>query len=432
MNDINRYKKSNEMLQRAERVIPLGSQTFSKSRTQFPAPYSPLYLERGKGSHVWDIDGNEYVDMICGLLPVSLGYGDEDVDRAIQEQLKNGISFSLATELEIELAERLVDLIPCAEMVRFGKNGTDATSAAIRLARAYTGKDHIIALGYHGWQDWCIGATARNLGVPEPVRKLTHKLPYNDLDAVKGALAEHKGEIAAIILEPVSATEPHEGYLEVLREMTRAENIVLIFDEVVTGFRVNLGGAQKHYGVTPDLAAFGKGMGNGMPISAVVGRADIMTLMEDIFYSGTFGGETLSLAASVAVIDKMKKENVIEHLWETGDTLSQSVEAIVGQHGLNDVLKLTGLAPWKVLNFYDAGDVPKEAIKTSFITGMLREGILIAGSHNVCFSHGNSDIDLVTDAYDMVLKNIRHTLDQGAFVENMDVAPIYPVFQVRG
>ena len=150
MNDINRYKKSNEMLQRAERVIPLGSQTFSKSRTQFPAPYSPLYLERGKGSHVWDIDGNEYVDMICGLLPVSLGYGDEDVDRAIQEQLKNGISFSLATELEIELAERLVDLIPCAEMVRFGKNGTDATSAAIRLARAYTGKDHIIALGYHG------------------------------------------------------------------------------------------------------------------------------------------------------------------------------------------------------------------------------------------------------------------------------------------
>jgi glutamate-1-semialdehyde 2,1-aminomutase len=183
-----RYKKSNEMLRRTERVIPLGSQTFSKSRIQFPVPHAPLYLERGKDGRVWDVDGNEYVDLVCGLLAVTLGYGDEDVNTAITKQLEKGISFSLATELEAELAERLVKLVPSAQMVRFGKNGTDATSAAIRLARAFTKRDHVIACGYHGWQDWYIGATTRKLGVPEAVQGLTHKLPFNDIEAVKKAI----------------------------------------------------------------------------------------------------------------------------------------------------------------------------------------------------------------------------------------------------
>lgn len=432
MEKSDRYKKSNDMLARAERVIPLGSQTFSKSRIQFPAPLSPLYLDRGKGGRVWDVDGNEYVDLICGLLPVTLGYCDPDVDAAIKEQLGKGISFSLATELEVELAECLVDLIPCAEMVRFGKNGTDATSAAIRLSRAHTGRDHVLALGYHGWQDWYIGATTRNLGVPEAVRHLTHKLPYNDIDAVKKAVADHKGQIAAIILEPASAVEPNEGYLEELRAVTSEEGIVLIFDEVITGFRVHLGGAQTRYGVTPDLAAFGKGMGNGMPISAVVGRADIMHLMEDIFYSGTFGGEALSLAASIAVIDKMKRDKVIDRLWKTGQTIADNVASIVAKHELTDVLKLTGVAPWKVLNFNDYQGVSKEAIKTFFMVEMLRAGILVAGSHNVCFAHSDEDIIKVGAAYDSTFATIKKKLDRGSFEADMDVAPIYPVFQVRG
>lgn len=427
-----RYKNSNEMLARAEKVIPLGSQTFSKSRIQFPVPYAPLYLDRGKGGRVWDVDGNEYVDLICGLLPVTLGYCDSDIDAAIKVQLERGISFSLATELEIELAERLVDLIPCIEMVRFGKNGTDATSAAVRLARAYTGRDHVIALGYHGWQDWYIGATARHLGVPDSVRNLTHKLPFNDLDKVKEAVQAYKGSIAAIILEPVSGAEPAKGYLESLRSLTQEEGIVLIFDEVITGFRVSLGGAQKHYGVTPDLAAFGKGMGNGMPISAIGGRADIMMFMEKIFYSGTFGGEALSLAASVAVIDKMKRENVIERLWKTGNVITDGVTRLMKMHGLSDVVFLAGLPPCRIVGFHDHKTASKEAIKTRFMIEMLRHGILMSANHNICYAHNEEDVAKVLGAYDATLTKIATDLADGKLEERLDVSPIYPVFQIRG
>ena len=185
--------------------------------------------------------------------------------------------------------------------------GGEAMAIAVRVARAATGRQMIAFCGYHGWQDWYIGATTRNLGVPEDVRALTHKLPFNDIEAVKKTVAAHKGEIAALIVEPISGIEPVKGYLEALRTLTRQEGIVLVFDEVITGFRAHMGGAQALYGVTPDLAAFGKGMANGMPLSAVVGRADIMSLMKDIFYSGTFGGEALSLAAAKATIDKMKR-----------------------------------------------------------------------------------------------------------------------------
>ncbi len=430
-NAVKRYKKSNEILARAERVIPLGTQTFSKSRTQFPVPFSPLYLDRGRGGRVWDVDGNEFVDLICGLLPVTLGYCDPDVDAAVKEQIERGISFSLATELEIDLAERLVDLIPCAEMVRFGKNGTDATSAAIRLARAFTGRDRVIALGYHGWQDWYIGATARNLGVPDPVRKLTHKLPFNDIGKVKDIVQTYRGEIAAVILEPVSGTEPEKGYLESLRELTCEEGIVLVFDEVITGFRIDLGGAQKYYNVTPDLAAFGKGMGNGMPISAIVGRADIMVFMEKIFYSGTFGGEALSLAASIAVIDKMKRCNVIPRLWETGRKLALDTEQLIVAHGLQNHIRLGGLSPWKVLSFHDHAAASKEAIKTCFMIEMLRAGVLISGSHNICFAHTDADMALVKRAWGAAMDRIATDLSDGKLLERLEVPPIYPIFQVR-
>lgn len=426
-----RYKKSNALLARAEKVIPLGSQTFSKSRLQFPAPHAPLFLERGQGGRVWDVDGNEYVDLICGLLPVSLGYCDADVDAAIIGQLKKGISFSLATELEAALAERLVDLIPCAEMVRFGKNGTDATSAAIRLARAYTGRDHVIACGYHGWQDWYIGATARHLGVPGAVRALTHKVPFNDLKAVQDVVAAHKGQIAALMVEPVCGGEPAPGYLEALRVLTREEGIVLIFDEVITGFRLHMGGGQAYYNVTPDLAAFGKSMANGMPVAAVLGRADIMDLMKDVFYSGTFGGETLSLAAAIATIDKMKKHNVIEALWRTGETLTAKTNALIQKHGLQDVFSLTGVAPWKVLSFRDHASAKKEAIKTRLMIEMLREGVLILGTHNMCYAHNDADIAHVEKSYDKALARIAADLKEEKLEQRLEVPAIYPVFQVR-
>jgi glutamate-1-semialdehyde 2,1-aminomutase/spore coat polysaccharide biosynthesis protein SpsF len=412
-------------------VIPLGTQTFSKSHQQFPEGHSPLFLERGEGGRVWDVDGNEFVDLICGLLPVVLGYRDPDVDAAVRAQLERGVSFSLATTLELDLAERLVATIPCADMVRFGKNGSDATSAAVRLARAATGRDHVLAIGYHGWQDWYIGATTRCLGVPEPVRRLTHKLPYNDLNAVQAAFAEYRDEIAAVILEPMNTTDPAAGYLEELASYCRNRGTVFIFDEIITGYRFAVGGAQDLFGVTPDLACFGKGMANGLPISAVVGRGDLMRLMEEVFYSSTFGGEALSIAAAIAVIDKMVREPVIERLWRTGAAMAARAQEAIAVNGLNNVIALTGKDPWRILAFNDHPHGSKEAIKTVFLREMLAAGVLTAGAHNICYAHNDDDVERVGAAYAAAAAKIAEALSRPQLDDRLDVPVIRPVFAVR-
>lgn len=425
------YGTSQALLKRAEKVIPLGSQTFSKSHIQLPHGAAPLFLTRGQGARVWDVDGNEYVDLVCGLLPVVLGYCDPDVDEAILRQAQNGISFSLATELEVELAERLIEIIPCAEMVRFGKNGSDVTSAAVRLARAVTNRERIAACGYHGWQDWYIGATTRDFGVPASVRGLTHRFPFNDAEALDKLLQEHPGQFACVILEPVGAEEPKPGYLESVREITHRHGALLIYDEIIAGFRVRLGGAQEYYGVAPDLACFGKSMGNGMPISAVVGRADLMRRFEDVFFSGTFGGEALSLAAAIAVIDKMSRENVIEGLWNRGRRLADEARRLIAKHQLQDVVKLIGVAPWTLLSFGEHAHASREAIRTLFLAEMLRHGVLLTGSHNVCHALNESDIVHVAAAYDAALGRIADELRRPGVEERLAYPVIRPIFSVR-
>src|SRR5262249_37030736 len=317
------------------------------------------------------------------------------------------------TELETQLAERLVAHIPCAELVRFGKNGTDATSAAIRLARAATRRDRVAVCGYHGWQDWYIGTTSRNLGVPAAVSALSHSIPFGDLAAVDALFHKYPNELAALILEPAGAAEPQLGYLQELKDLVHRHGALLIFDEVITGFRWSLGGAQAYYGVAPDLACFGKAMGNGMPISAVVGRADIMRLMEDIFYSGTFGGETLSLAAAIATIDKIEREGVIDRLWTTGGELMTQVKARIAAAGLSDALGLVGAPPWAILTFKDQSKTSKEAIKTLFLREMIAAGVLINASHNICFAHTAADFAQTLSAYDHALEVLADALDQG-------------------
>ncbi len=425
------YTNSHDMLARAQKVIPLGSQTFSKSHIQYPAE-APMFLEWGDGAHVWDIDGNRYIDLVSGLLPVVLGYRDPDVDAALTQQLRRGISFSLATKLETELAERLVDLVPCAEMVRFGKNGTDATSAAIRLARAFTGRDRIAVCGYHGWQDWYIGATTRNKGVPAAVSELTEMFPYNDIDALDALLSRRSGEFAAVIMEPMSVIEPAEGYLAAVKELAHKHGALLIFDEIITGFRFALGGAQELFGVTPDLASFGKAMANGMPISAIVGRADVMSEMENIFFSGTFGGEAMSIAAAIATIDKIKNQNVIEKLWATGRTLDEGARALIKDAGLSGTIDLIGAAPWKVLSIQDHPNGSKDAIKTLFIQEMLANGVLINASHNVTYAVGEADMAEILRAYKSALSVIARELEKGNLDSRMCNNIIRPIFKVRG
>jgi len=427
-----RYQKSNELLKRALKVIPLGSQTFSKSHTQYPEGMAPMFLKRGKGGRVWDVDGNSYVDLVCGLLPVTLGYCDEDVDKAILQQLKKGISFSLATELEVELGERLVDIIPCAEMVRYGKNGSDATSAAIRLARAYTRKNRVAFCGYHGWHNWYIGATSRKLGVPECVSELSHPFEYNNIDSLYRLFQQHPGEFAAVIMEPMNKVEPQPDFLNAVKTLAHREGAVFILDEIITGFRYSLGGAQELFNVTPDLATFGKGIANGMPLSAVVGRAEIMNLMEDIFFSGTFGGEALSLAAAIATINKIEKNSVIENLWQKGESLAQAIKNEIKVHDLESIFSVSGKAPWTYINIADHKNFHKETLRTLFIQEMLKKNVLIQSTHNLCYAHNDSDINHAVDAYRHTFNLIKTAIDDHMIEAQLISDSIEPVFQVRG
>ena len=221
--------------------------------TQLPRGVSPYFADHARGATLTDVDGNEYLDFVNALASVSIGYADDEIDAAVREQMRRGVTFSLSHELEALVAERLVRLIPCAEKVRFGKNGSDATAAAVRLARAYTGRDHVAICGYHGWQDWYIGTTTRDKGVPEAVKRLSHRFAYNDADSLARLIDAHAGELAAVILEPLGQQMPAPGFLEAVAELARGAGALLIFDETVTGFRVHLGGAQALTGVVPDL-----------------------------------------------------------------------------------------------------------------------------------------------------------------------------------
>ena len=268
-------KMSNQYWERANKVIMDGTQLYSKGPKINVKGVSPIYLQRGDGCYVWDVDGTKYIDYGMGVGTLILGYNYPAINAAISKQLKEGTNFSLVHPKEVELAELLSTVIPCAEKMRFEKTGSSATTAAIRLARAYTGREKVIRGEYHGWHDWCLANTRHNGGIPKILQQYVFTGIYNDLDSYKRIFEENKEEIAAIIVEAIELEEPKANFLEKLKELAHANGSVFIFDEIVTGFRFSIGGAQQHFGVTPDLATFGKGMSNGMPISAVVGKAEI-------------------------------------------------------------------------------------------------------------------------------------------------------------
>jgi len=423
------YKKSEELLDRALESIPLASQTFSKSFTQYPRGASPFFIEKGKGSKVWDVDGNEYIDFVNSLAAVTLGYCDKDVDKAVRDQMKNGVTFSLPHILEMEVAEKLIEIIPCAEKVRFAKNGTDATSASIRIARAYTGKEHIAVCGYHGWQDWYIGSTTRDLGVPKVVKELTYTFQYNNIKSLEKIFQEQ--ELACVIMEPMNAEYPKDNFLEKVKELTHKNNALLIFDETITGFRYSLGGAQELFNVIPDLATFGKGMANGYPLSAVVGRNEIMKKVEDIFFSGTFGGETLSLASAKVIIDKYKKYNVVKYFEEVGTDLSMRLNQLIDDNDLNDVFWTSGHPSWIFLHIKEQKRYNVLEIKTFFLQEMLKQGVLTLGAHNLSFSHTKKDIDKLIKVYQEVLPLIKQYVRKGTLIENIKGDILQPLFKVR-
>ena len=392
---------------------------------------SPLYALKSKGAHIWDVDENKYIDYVSALACVTLGYGDRGIERAIKKQLSTGISMSLPGKLESIVAEKLIGMIPSAEKVRFGKNGTDATSAAIRLARAYTGKDHVLVCGYHGWQDWYIASTTRDKGIPKSTGALTHKFSYNDIESLKKLEMEYENKVAAVIIEPMNVSWPEDSFLQDIRDFCTQKGIVLVFDETITGFRFANGGAQELFGVIPDLSTFGKGMANGMPISAIVGKAEIMDEMENIFFSGTFGGELLSLAATNEVLNRYSIENIPGKLQEAGHDIMMRLSSLIEELGLSNTVSLSGHPSWSFISWRDAAGVSADALKTYFAQLMYANGLLILGTHNITLAHTLKIRDSTLDIYRLVLSDIADSLAEGNILQKLKVAPLSPLFKVR-
>jgi glutamate-1-semialdehyde aminotransferase len=424
-NDYPTITKSDELYNRAVGLIPSVTQTLAKGPSQWIKGVAPKYLVKGKGSHVWDVDGNEYIDYMMGVGPLSLGYAYPKVDEAIKKQLEDGITFSMMHPLEVEVAEMIREIIPNAEAVRYSKTGADVTSAAVRLARAYTGKNKILCCGYHGWHDWYIAVTARNHGIPEAVQAMSFTFNYNDLDSVKNSIDD---DVAAIILEPVVFSEPKDNFLQKLSKICEEKGIVLIFDEMWTGFRMALGGAQEYFGITPDLATYSKAVANGMPISILTGKRKIMDLAdEDIFFYTTFGGETLSLAAAKATINELRDKNVPIYLNRQGAKLKDGYNSIAIKLGL-DFTKVIGYN-WRSMATFDekAGDALLQ--KSLMQQEMIKRGVLWQGFHNMSFSHSDIDVDYTLQALEESLSILKKAVQENKLKEMLRGEPVQPVFR---
>jgi glutamate-1-semialdehyde 2,1-aminomutase/spore coat polysaccharide biosynthesis protein SpsF len=421
--------KSEDYWSRAEKIIPAGTQTLSKGPTQFVRGVAPKYLKSGKGSHVWDVDGNEYIDYGIGCNSILLGYAYPQVNRAITKQLKDGINYTLMHPLEVELSELLIETIPCAEMVRFGKNGSDVTSAAIRVARAYTGRDKIVCCGYHGWQDWYVATTERNKGIPQAVKGLSFTFRYNNIESLEKVFSENKGEIAAVIMEPVGVHPPQNNFLKKVKEITHKNGAIFIFDEVLTGFRFSLGGAQEYFKVIPDLSCFGKTLANGMPVSAIVGKKEIMEKFNEVFFSFTFGGEALSLTAAMTTIKEMKERNVVAHLWKQGRKLQDGYNQLAKESGIERYTRCIGYPVRAIITFQDSEGKDSLEMKTLFQQEAIKRGILFTGYNGVSYSHKDEDIRKTLEVYKEAMGILKRAIEENNILKYLEGGLVHPVFR---
>jgi len=406
-----KLNNSKKLVNKSKKIIPALSQTFSKSPSSYVEGVYPTYLSKGKGSHVFDVDNNEYIDYVLALGPISLGYNYTKVNKAITNQLKKGISFSMPHPLEIELSEKLNEIIPGSEMVRFSKTGSDAGTATIRAARAYTKRDKIAYCGSGGvWHDWFTSMTSRDEGIPKFNKKLIKKFAYNNLESLKIIFEEWKDEVAAVYLEPIVLDYPKNNFLEKVKQLTHKNGALLIFDEVVTGFRLANGGAQEFFNITADLVAFGKGIANGMPLGAITGKAEIMEKFNDVFYSTSYGGETLSLAASLAVIDEFQTKSVIKKCWKLGEYFQEEFNKISSQMNVN--IKMKGLPVRSKIMCYDKNNKDSLLIKSLFYQETINQGILFGRGYTLLsYSHSKKDIQKTLVACEKAMKYVKNSIE---------------------
>ena len=432
----NGIKESNKLYERAKNVIASGTNTFSRAPGVFPDGVSPKFLERQFGSHTWDVDGNEYIDMVMGCGPVTIGHNHPDINNAIKAQLDKGTLFSMLNPLEVEVAEKLVDCIPCAEMVKFSKNGSDVCAASIKIARHVTKRDMIFCWGYHGFADWYIATTDRNSGIPQAVKDLSKTFEYNDIDGLKAMFEQYKDRVAAVIMEPVIAEKPKDNFLQKVKDLTHENGSLLIFDEMISGFRFAMGGIQEYLGVTPDLATFGKGITNGMPLGVLAGKEEYMKEFDKVFLSSTYAPEALTLAATSANIDFYKKHNVIDELWKKGEYIENGFNSVIDKYSIRKNISLAGYPVRLMVNSHGNDGTQDSKLATLYQQEMFKHGILcFSGVLMLSYSHSKEDLDLLISAFDKTCQVIKEYFESGnpieGFLKGIPGAPVFKGLRER-
>ena len=417
------------------RKVLAGPSTFGKSYDLFLNDAAPFVLEKCKDAYAFDVDGNKYIDTISSLGAVILGHANSEVNRFVKKQISKGSSYSVPSKLEHQLAEILCANIPSAEMVKFGKNGNDVTSAAVRLARHYTKKNHILYCGYHGWQDWYVCNTSMDSGVPADIKKYSHSFRYNDADSLNTLFKKYKNQVACVILEPISKEKPIcpsnqwcsfckkkkqkkcLGFLKRVKELTKKNNALLIFDEIVTGFRFGSGGYQKICKITPDLSCFSKAMANGFPIAALVGKKKIMSEFKGIYYSLTFAGETMSLAASIKTIQLLKKYKVYNYIQTQGLLIRNLLENKIKNLNLGNYIKILGHPGKLIFAFYSYQNISGPVIRLYWIKRLAELGVLTNGTQILSYSHNKKIVKKLIKNYVLVLEEIKKFIENDFFLK---------------
>ena len=432
------YSGSTALRHKAHRLIPGGCHTYAKGDDQYPES-APAFIARGQGCHVWDTDGNEFIEYGMGLRAVALGHGYEPVVQAAYRRMQLGSNFTRPANVEVEAAETFLDVIDGADMVKFAKNGSDVTTAALKLARAYTGRD-LVAIckdqPFFSTDDWFIGTTEMSSGIPRQVSDLTLKFPYNDVNALRQLFDQYQGRIACVVLEAEAGEPPRVDFLSGVKRLCEQEGAVLVFDEMITGFRWHIGGAQKFHGVVPHLSTFGKAMGNGFAVAALAGKKEIMRLggiehdRDRVFVlSTTHGAETHALAAAIETIRTYQEYDVVGYLWQQGELLRRLVNKSIAELGLEGFFELRGRPCNLVFATRDLSRNPSQGFRTLFLQEMIRRGI-IAPSFVVSFSHSDRDIERTADAVAESLVVYRKALDEG-LGKYLEGRPVKPVFRKR-
>ncbi len=430
------FERSKALQQKSHFLIPGGCHTYAKGDDQFPED-APGFIVKGKGCHVWDVDGNEFIEYGMGLRAVTLGHAYEPVVESAYRQMLLGNNFTRPSTIELECAEEILSFVEGAEMVKFAKDGSTVTSAAVKLARAYTGRDIVAVCAEHpffSYNDWFIGSTPMASGIPQAIQNLTVKFNFNDIESVRTVFEKYPAQIACVILEPIKEEDPVNHFLHEVQRLCRENGAVFILDEMITGFRLHNGGGQKYYGLVPDLSTFGKGMGNGFAISALLGKKEIMNLggiyhdKERVFLlSTTHGAENQALAAALATMKIYKQEGVVEYLQQQGERLIEGINSAIAAHQLQEYFQVIGKSCNLIYVTRDENKKRSQAFRTLFLQETIKRGFIMP-SLVVSFSHTDEDIDRTIEAVSESLRVYQKALDEG--IEKYLVGrPVKPVFR---